>query len=436
MTMSEIITGKHDQVWALVDAKSFYCSCEQLFDPTLVNKPLVVLSNNDGCCVALSDQAKALGIQRGAPWFKVERNASMKGVHVRSSNYNLYADMSRRFIEELSKFSPCIEQYSIDEAFVRLDGFKLDQLHDYGREIKNTIYKNIGLPVRVGIGATPTLAKLGNHAAKVYERQVNGVIQIDSDYKREWLLARTEIQNIWGIGPKTATRLRTSGIDNALQLSQKNAQEMRRVWSVVLARTVMELQGVTCIAPGDIDETRKQILSSRSFGQGITEFEELKSALAFHCQRAGEKLRKQGSQANTVGVFLRTNRYKQLPQRNRSSAVALMCPSQDNYKFIESALQQLKQLYKEGYEYQKVGVILDELTPAENNSFQLDMFDTSDYDEAKRRELMAITDMMNAKFKNGIKPASVIATSNWHMKQAHRSNRWTTRLDELPIAKC
>ena len=140
MTMSEIITGKHDQVWALVDAKQFYCSCEQLFDPTLVNKPLVVLSNNDGCCVALSDQAKALGIQRGAPWFKVERNASMKGVHVRSSNYNLYGDMSRRFIEELSKFSPCIEQYSIDEAFVRLDGFKLDQLHDYGREIKNTIY--------------------------------------------------------------------------------------------------------------------------------------------------------------------------------------------------------------------------------------------------------------------------------------------------------
>ncbi|WP_318432776.1 Y-family DNA polymerase [Photobacterium leiognathi] len=434
--MSDNLIGKRDQVWALIDAKSFYCSCEQLFDPTIANKPVVVLSNNDGCCVALSEQAKALGITRGAPWFKVEREARSKGVVVRSSNYTLYADMSRRFIEELSNFSPCVEQYSIDEAFVRLDGFKLDQLEDYGRQIKQTIYKNIGLPVRVGIGATPTLAKLGNQAAKVYEQRVQGVVQIDSDHKREWLLARTDVQNIWGIGAKTATRLRTMGIDNALQLSQKSAPEMRRIWNVVLARTVMELQGIACIDPGDIDETKKQILSSRSFGQGITDFEELKSALAFHCQRAGEKLRRQGSQANVVGVFLRTNRYKQLPQLNRSSAVPLMCPSQDNYKFIDSVLQQLKQIYKPGYEYQKIGVILDELTPAIDEGFQLDMFDTSAFDEAKRRELMAITDMMNAKFKNGIKPASVIATSNWHMKQAFRSNRWTTRLDELPIAKC
>ncbi|WP_061013922.1 Y-family DNA polymerase [Photobacterium leiognathi] len=434
--MSDNLIGKRDQVWALIDAKSFYCSCEQLFDPTIANKPVVVLSNNDGCCVALSEQAKALGITRGAPWFKVEREARSKGVVVRSSNYTLYADMSRRFIEELSNFSPCVEQYSIDEAFVRLDGFKLDQLEDYGRQIKQTIYKNIGLPVRVGIGATPTLAKLGNQAAKVYEQRVQGVVQIDSDHKREWLLARTDVQNIWGIGAKTATRLRTMGIDNALQLSQKSAPEMRRIWNVVLARTVMELQGIACIDPGDIDETKKQILSSRSFGQGITDFEELKSALVFHCQRAGEKLRRQGSQANVVGVFLRTNRYKQLPQLNRSSAVPLMCPSQDNYKFIDSSLQQLKQIYKPGYEYQKVGVILDELTPAIDEGFQLDMFDTSAFDEAKRRELMAITDMMNAKFKNGIKPASVIATSNWHMKQAFRSNRWTTRLDELPIAKC
>ncbi|WP_305458772.1 Y-family DNA polymerase [Photobacterium leiognathi] len=271
--MSDNLIGKRDQVWALIDAKSFYCSCEQLFDPTIANKPVVVLSNNDGCCVALSEQAKALGITRGAPWFKVEREACSKGVVVRSSNYTLYADMSRRFIEELSNFSPCVEQYSIDEAFVRLDGFKLDQLEDYGRQIKQTIYKNIGLPVRVGIGATPTLAKLGNQAAKVYEQRVQGVVQIDSDHKREWLLARTDVRNIWGIGAKTATRLRTMGIDNALQLSQKSAPEMRRIWNVVLARTVMELQGIACIDPGDIDETKKQILSSRSFGQGITDFE-------------------------------------------------------------------------------------------------------------------------------------------------------------------
>ncbi|MGF1701187.1 Y-family DNA polymerase [Photobacterium makurazakiensis] len=430
------LSGYRDQVWALVDAKSFYCSCEQLFDPKLVNKPVVVLSNNDGCCVALSSEAKALGIQRGAPWFKIEREARRMGVEVRSSNYTLYADMSRRFIEELHRFSPHVEQYSIDEAFVRLDGFKLDGLTQYGHEIRDTIDRHLGLPVRVGIGATPTLAKLGNQAAKQYESKVKGVIQIDSDHRRNWLLARTEIQDIWGVGARTATRLRTSGVTNALQLAEKEPADMRRLWNVGLARTVLELQGIACITPGDIDERRKQILSSRSFGVGISDLDDLKAALAFHCQRAGEKLRKQSSQAGVVGIFLRTNRYKDLPQHNKSSARVLMCPSQDTYKFLSSALEQLDQMYRPGYEYQKIGVILDELTDAKNDQFQFDMFDTSALAEMKRRDLMAMTDQMNARFKNGIKPASVIGSTNWHMRQAFRSNRWTTRLDELQVAKC
>ncbi|MDX1302791.1 Y-family DNA polymerase [Photobacterium sp.] len=430
------LEGYQNQVWALVDAKSFYCRCEQLFDPKLANKPIVVLSNNDGCCVALSEQAKALGIKRGAPWFKIEREARRLGVQVRSSNYTLYADMSRRFIEELSQFSPHVEQYSIDEAFIRLDGFQLDTLEDHGNKIRKAIMRNIGLPVRVGIGSTPTLAKLGNQAAKHYEMRVKGVIQIDSDYKRRWLLERTDIQDIWGVGTRTATRLRTSGVENALQLAEKDPAGMRRLWNVGLARTVLELQGIACIKPGDIDEARKQILSSRSFGAGISNFNELKAALAFHCQRAGEKLRKQGSQANLVGIFLRTNRYKELPQHNKSSALPLGCPSQDTYKFLELALAQLVQLYRPGYEYHKIGVILDDLTAAENNSFQLDMFDNSALEESKRRDLMAITDQMNAKYKNGIKLASVIGSTNWHMRQAFRSNRWTTRLDELQTAKC
>ncbi|MGF1871668.1 Y-family DNA polymerase [Photobacterium indicum] len=434
--MADHLSGYKNQVWALVDVKSFYCSCEQLFDPSLVNKPVVVLSNNDGCCVAVSEQAKALGIQRGAPWFKIEREARRLGVQVRSSNYTLYADMSRRFIEELHCFSPHVEQYSIDEAFVRLDGFRLDTLEQYGSTIRETIRDHIGLPVRVGIGATPTLAKLGNQAAKQFECRVEGVIKIDSDVRRQWILERTDIQDVWGIGAKTASRLRATGIDNALQLANKTSADMRRLWNVGLARTVMELQGVACIDPGDIDETRKQILSSRSFGSGISNFDELKGALAFHCQRAGEKLRKQGSQANVVGVFLRTNRHKNLPQHNRSSAMPLSCPSQDSYKFLDLALLQLKQLYRPGYEYQKIGVILNELTEANNDNFQLDMFDTSALDEHKRRDLMAITDQVNARFKNGIKPASVIGSTNWHMRQAFRSNRWTTRLDELQIAKC
>ncbi|WP_205626075.1 Y-family DNA polymerase [Photobacterium aquae] len=430
------LNGYRDQVWALVDVKSFYCSCEKLFDPKLANKPVVVLSNNDGCCVAMSDEAKALGIQRGAPWFKIEREARRLGVEVRSSNYALYADMSRRFIEELHRFSPYIEQYSIDEAFVRFDGFKLDGLTQYGHEIKQTIQRHIGLPVRVGIGATPTLAKLASQAASRYEAKVNGVIQLDSEHRCRWLLARTDIQSIWGIGARTAARLRSTGLNDALQLSEKNAADMRRLWNVGLARTVLELQGLTCISPGDIDEKRKQILSSRSFASGISAIDELRAALAFHCQRAGEKLRRQGSQALVVGVFLRTNRYKDLPQHNISSAVPLACASQDSYRFLDSALVQLAKIYRPGYEYQKIGVILDELTDANNDHFQLDMFDTSALAEMKRRDLMAITDQMNARFKNGIKPASVIGSTNWHMRQAYRSNRWTTRIDELQIARC
>ncbi|MGF1835236.1 Y-family DNA polymerase [Photobacterium sanguinicancri] len=434
--MTIALDGYRNQVWALVDAKSFYCSCEQLFDPKLANKPVVVLSNNDGCCVAMTPEAKALGIKRGAPWFKIAHEAKRLGVHVRSSNYTLYADMSRRFIEELSQFSPHVEQYSIDEAFIRLDGFKLNELTEYGREMKATIERNIGLPVRVGIGATPTLAKLGNQAAKLYEQKVKGVIQIDSDHKRRWLLERTDVQSLWGIGAKTATRLQTTGISSALQLADSDPSGIKRLWNVGLARTVLELQGIACIDPGDIDDVKKQILSSRSFGVGISNFDDLKAALAFHCQRAGEKLRRQGSQASVVGVFLRTNRHKNMPQHNRSCAMPLACPSQDTYKFLDSALYQLAQIYRSGYEYQKVGVILDELSDAGNDAFQLDMFDTSALVESKRRDLMSISDIINTRYKNGLKPASVMSSTNWHMRQAFRSNRWTTRLDELQHAKC
>ncbi|UTV30013.1 Y-family DNA polymerase [Photobacterium atrarenae] len=434
--MSAVFTGYRDQIWALVDAKSFYTSCEQVFDPALAGKPVVVLSNNDGCCVAISEQAKGLGIQRGAPWFKVEREARKLGVQVRSSNYVLYADMSRRFIEELSRFSPQVEQYSIDEAFVRLDGMSHENLTEYGKQIRDTIDRHLGLAVRVGIGATPTLAKLGNQAAKTYEQRLEGVAEIRTEHQRRWLLQRTDVQDIWGIGAKMATRLRTSGITTALQLADQNPADMRRLWNVGLARTVLELQGVACMAPGDIDEKRKQILSSRSFGVGISQLDELKAALAFHCQRAGEKLRQQGSQAGVVSLFLRTNRYKDLPQYNKSTARVLACPSQDTYQFLNSAIEQLHGIYRPGCEYQKIGVILNDLSDVQHQSIQLDMFDASTLNEVKRRKLMAISDQLNARYKNGVKPASVISSTNWHMRQAFRSNRWTTRLDELQVAKC
>ncbi|MBF7098486.1 Y-family DNA polymerase [Photobacterium damselae] len=434
--MASSMITRSKEVWALVDAKNFYCSCEQLFDPSLVGKPLVVLSNNDGCCVAISQQAKALGIVRGVPWFKIQREAIQQGVKVRSSNYTLYADMSRRFIEELSRFSPHVEQYSIDEAFIRLDGFQLNELANYGREIRTTILKNIGLPVRVGIGATPTLAKLGNHAAKVYEKQVRGVIQIDTEHRRQWLLERTPIQDIWGIGAKTATRLRTAGIQNGWQLAQQDSIDIRRLWNVTLARTVLELQQISCISPGDVEEKRKQILSSRTFGQGINQLDELNAALAFHCQRAGGKLRKQQSQTGVVGVFLRTNKHKNLPQHHRSAVMPLISATQDTYRILEVAQALLNEIYRSGYEYYKVGVILEQLTDVTDDAIQLDMFDSSALYESKRRELMAVADRVNARYKNGIKPASIISSTNWHMRQAHRSNRWTTRLDELPIARC
>ncbi|MDO6707006.1 Y-family DNA polymerase [Photobacterium sp. 1_MG-2023] len=434
--MDTVKPGKQGQIWALVDAKSFYTACEQLFDPQLANKPVVVLSNNDGCCVAINEQAKALGIKRGAVWYKIEREAKRLGVAVRSSNYTLYADMSKRFIDELAEFSPQVEQYSIDEAFIRLDGLAPETLTNYGNNIVNTIQTRLGLRVRVGIGTSPTLAKLANHAAKQFERRVNGVIHIQTEQQRRWLLERTDIQDIWGIGARLATRLKTSQIHTAWELASQDSAAMRRLWNVGLSRTVMELQGTACIEPGDVDEIRKQIMSTRSFGVGIKDLQELQSALAFHCHRAGEKLRKQGSQAAIVGVYIRTNRFKQLPQHNKSSAAALICPTQDTQKLIISAQSQLEKIYRPGYSYQKIGVMLDELSPVSENKLQLDMFNGEALAEAKRRDLMSITDNLNVRYKNGLKPASVIATSNWHMRQAFRSNRWTTRIDELQIAKC
>ncbi|WP_330960026.1 Y-family DNA polymerase [Photobacterium sp. 53610] len=434
--MDSMKPGNTGQIWALVDAKSFYTSCEQIFDPKLANKPVVVLSNNDGCCVAINELAKAAGIKRGAVWYKIEREAKRLGVEVRSSNYCLYADMSRRFIDELAEFSPQVEQYSIDEAFIRLDGLPPETLSQYGKNIVETIKQRLGLPVRVGIGTSPTLAKLANSAAKHYEKRVNSVIHIQTEQQRRWLLEKTDVQDIWGIGARLATRLRTAGVSTAWQLAVQDVTAMRRLWNVGLARTVMELQGVSCIDPGDIDEVKKQIMSTRSFGVGITNLQELQSALAFHCHRAGEKLRKQGSQASIVGIYIRTNRYKQLPQHNKSSALPLICPTQDTQKLITAAQTQLSQMYRPGYAYQKIGVMLDELSPVSQNKLQLDMFNGDALEEAKRRDLMNITDNLNTRYKNGLKPASVIATSNWHMRQAFRSNRWTTRLDELQVAKC
>ncbi|MCG2837934.1 Y-family DNA polymerase [Photobacterium sp. WH77] len=434
--MTQTVSGNKDQVWALVDVQSFYTACEQLFDPKLANKPVVVLSNNDGCCVAINAQAKAAGIKRGAVWYKIEREAKHAGVEVRSSNYSLYADMSQRFIDELRQFSPQVEQYSIDEAFIRLDGLATETLTSYGKSIVEAISNRLGLAVRVGIGTSPTLAKLANNAAKRYENRVHGVLHIQTERQRQWLLERMDVQEVWGIGTRLATRLKTSGITTAWQLANQDVAFMRQLWNVGLTRTVLELQGISCIDPGDIDVTKKQILSSRSFGVDITDQQELQSALAFHCHRAGEKLRKQGSQASSVGVYIRTNRYKQLPQHNKSSMESLVCPTQDTQKLIISAQAQLAKMYRPGYSYQKIGVMLNELSPVSQNKLQLDMFSGDALQESKRRDLMLITDRLNTRYKNGLKPASVIATSNWHMRQAFRSNRWTTMLDEIPVAKC
>jgi len=346
---------------ALVDCNNFYVSCERMFNPRLEGKPVVVLSNNDGCAVARSNEVKSLGIKMGEPWFKMEKIAKQHGIIAYSSNYSLYGDLSARVMSTLSTFSPIQEIYSIDECFLDLSGFDPQTLMAYGQTIRQTVKRNVGIPVCVGIADTKTLAKLANHCAKKGLAGRDGVCNFGAldEEQRRVLFAGIPVKEIWGVGSRINERLDAMNIKTVEHLRTANHEHIRSQFSVVLERTVQELNGIPCIELEEAGTPRQQIMVSRSFGSMVTSFEDLSESVANFTTRAAEKLRKDGSVASSLCVYIRTNPFRaDDPQYQRSMIVPLSQPSDDTMKLVKAALTGLNAIYRAGYRYKKSGVLL------------------------------------------------------------------------------
>jgi DNA polymerase V len=412
---------------ALIDVNNFYVSCERVFNPKLRNKPVVVLSNNDGCAVARSNEVKALGVSMGAPWFKMKDLAKQHGIIALSSNYGLYADMSNRVMSILRQFSPDQEVYSIDESFLDLSNFKNQNHIKYGQTMRKRILLWTGLPVCVGIGSTKTLAKLANHCAKK-QPHFNGVCDFNTLTTNTLnnLLSKIDVGEVWGVGRKLAPRLEALGIKSVLDLKQANADRLRRQFSVVMQKTIHELNGIVCIELEDIAPPKKQILSSRSFGVPVRDFNSLAESITLYMSRAVEKLRRQQDFAGSVYVYIRTSPFKpDDPFYSNGMTIPLPSPTDDTRQLVSVVLWALKQLYKPNYNYAKAGVMLSDLVPAEG--VQIDLFSPMQQ-TLKTNKLMMTMDSINRKIgKEAIKLASEGFKRPWKMKQENKSPSFTTK---------
>jgi DNA polymerase V len=417
---------------ALIDCNNFYASCEQLFNPALRGSPLVVLSNNDGCVVARSAEAKQLGIAMAAPWHTLKELATRHKVIALSSNYALYGDMSERVMRVLSTFSPVQEVYSIDECFLDLTGAKPSP-RACGLKIRHTIYRLLGLPVCVGIASTKTLAKLANHYAKKREA-FQGVCDLAelSLGEVDRLLGETPVGEIWGVGTRLAERLSSSGMRNVLELKRAAPTRIRTRFNVSLERTVRELNGERCLALQTSHVQRKQILCSRSFNQLIKVISPLEEAVAAYATRAAEKLRAQRLLTTCVVTFVRTNPFRtDLPQYEKSTSTCLAATN-DTRLIAQAALQGLRDIFREGFGYQKAGVILSHLVS--DHQRQADLFEQSQNVE-RSDALMAAMDRINQSMGSGtVKLLAEGCDPRWAMRSQNRSPRYTTRLEEVAVA--
>ena len=419
---------------ALVDCNNFYASCERVFNPRLKDKPIVVLSNNDGCVVARSNEVKALGIRMGAPWFKIAQEAERLGIIAFSSNYALYGDMSARVMEILSQFTPQQEIYSIDECFLGLDGFAHVDLVAYGQSIRSRVRQWTGIPVSVGIASTKTLAKLANHVAKK-RPEFAGVCDLLRFSPRELdlLLSDIAVGEVWGVGPRINHRLQAMGIETVLDLRRADARHIRQQFSVVLERTVAELNGVACVDLEQAHQPRQQIMSSRSFGLPVTTLRDMREAVASYISRAAEKLRRQGSVAGNVCVYVTTNPFKQdEPQYQRSTVVSLAKPTDDTLRLVAAARLGVDSIFRHGYRYKKAGVLLAGL---ERKALQhASLFDDVEAD-GKSARLMRAIDAINVRMgKDAVGSAAAGIDQPWQMRRERKSPGYTTDWDELALA--
>ncbi|MEO8417674.1 MAG: Y-family DNA polymerase [Methylophilaceae bacterium] len=427
--MSSISPNK--SVYALCDANSFYASCEQVFRPDLDGKPIVVLSNNDGCVIAQSKEAKAqLDIYMARPWFEIEEDARKLGAVVFSSNYELYANMSNRFMATLRQFSPRQEVYSIDESFLDMTGINKN-LAEYGQEIKDTVKQWTGLPICVGFGHSKTLAKLANHCAKK-QPVFKGVCDFTSigDADRDAIFEQLPVSKVWGIGSRLEASLNRLGVHDVLRLKHANPKRIRDEFGVVLERTVNELNGESWLELDEVTAESKQVMSSRSFGARVSALPNLQEAISFHCSNAAERLRKQGLFANAVYVFIQNSPFDQATYYGASRSVALPSPTDCTLQINQAALWLLKQIYRPDVYYQKAGVMLMELVPEQGQ--QTDMFGYSD-GGVKASRLMGVLDGLNQKYGRGtLRLASEGMDKAWVMRRSFKSPNYTGDWKELP----
>ena len=418
-------------MFALVDCNNFYASCERVFDPSLRNKPVVVLSNNDGCVIARSNEAKALGIPMGAPAFQFEKDFEAKGISVFSSNYSLYGDMSARVMNILAQFTPEIEIYSIDESFLKFNGFELYDLERIGKEMVERVLNHTGIPISVGLAPTKALAKISNKIAKKFADRTGSVYVIDSEEKKEKALRWTKIGDVWGIGRQHEKRLLNINVKSAWDFIQLPNDYAQKKMSVVGLRLKRDLSGESTL---DFEEVKnkKNIAVSRSFDKMYSDFDDLRERVATYAAKAAAKLRKQDSNCTLLYVFVITNPFRtDLKQYRANMVVKLSNPTNSTMVLTKAALYGLKKIYKPGYQYKKAGIIIMGISPASER--QLSLFSEED---PRHQLLMKTIDRINKAENGKVKFAGMDLGRTWKMKQERLSNRYTSRIDEIIKIRC
>ena len=417
-------TTKKNKI-ALVDCNSFYVSCERLFNPKIQKKAVVVLSNNDGCVISRSREAKDLGIKMGEPYFKVKELVKKKKVEVYSSNYALYGDISRRVMKVLKTFSPKVEIYSIDEAFIDLSFIDEKGVEDYGREIRSRVLKWTGIPTSVGIASTKTLSKVANHIAK---KEKAGVIYLNTNIDER--LKKFPIEDVWGVGKQLSKFYHKNNISNAYDLKNVSNTWVKKGTNVLGAKTAMELRGIPCIDLQIDQEKRKNCCVSRSFGRKVKDLNELEESVITHCLNAAEKIRADDQIAKTITVFIRTSPFdKNRRYYSNSKTIDLAIPTSNSIELIKNAVKALTDIYKYGYAYQKAGIILSGLKDANQNDQNL----LTPLLENKSKKLMKAIDYTNTKYgRYAISIAQAGLSKGWKMRREHSSKIDTASFDSLP----
>jgi len=416
-------------VFAIADANNFYPSCERVFQPHLDGKPVIVLSNNDGCVIARSNEAKLLGVKMGAPYFQIKKFAMQEGITVLSSNYALYGDMSQRVMLCLSRYASRVEMYSIDECFLDLSGLPQD-LMSYCQTMCKTVKQWTGIPISIGIAPTKTLAKLANRLAKKGYSAHGAVLDWQTLASPDAILESTPLEDIWGISRRLSEKLQAIGIDHALALHNADPKYIRQHFGVVMERIVLELRGISCIPLEEMPPPKKQIMTSRSFGEKLTSIDDLRSAVTHFAARSGEKLRHQQLSAQALTVFIQTSPFDtQHPQYANSATTEFDRPTDNSAQLIAAAHRGLQQIFKTGFSYQRAGILLPDLLPA--GVAQTSLFDIVE-NSGRSEQLMATLDNINRVHgKRTIRYASEMISKRWHMRQQFKSPSYTTNWREL-----